>query len=329
MNWTDKKVLVTGAGGFIGSHLCERLVAVGAEVRAFVRYNSRGDEGALAWLLPQVRERIEVVAGDLRDGQAVRRAAHEVDTIFHLGALIAIPYSYLHPYEVIETNVMGSLNVLQAARDEEVRRLVQVSSSEVYGTAQYVPINESHPLQGQSPYSASKIGADMLATSFYCSYDLPVVLARPFNTYGPRQSARAVVPTIITQALTQLEIRLGSMYPTRDLTYVSDIVDGFLRLAMCDEAIGRVVNLGSNLEVSIGDLADRIIAIVGRDVRIAFDPIRIRPSKSEVERLWCDNRQAKELLRWEPQVSLDDGLRYTVDWIAQHLRLFRPGTYVI
>ena len=329
MNWTDKKVLVTGAGGFIGSHLCERLVAVGAEVRAFVRYNSRGDEGALAWLLPQVRERIEVVAGDLRDGQAVRRAAHEVDTIFHLGALIAIPYSYLHPYEVVETNVMGSLNVLQAARDEEVRRLVQVSSSEVYGTAQYVPISESHPLQAQSPYSASKIGADMLATSFYCSYDLPVVLARPFNTYGPRQSARAVVPTIITQALTQLEIRLGSMYPTRDLTYVSDIVDGFLRLAMCDEAIGRVVNLGSNLEVSIGDLADRIIAIVGRDVRIAFDPIRIRPSKSEVERLWCDNRQAKELLRWEPQVSLDDGLRYTVDWIAQHLRLFRPGTYVI
>ena len=169
----------------------------------------------------------------------------------------------------------------------------------------------------------------MLATSFYCSYDLPVVLARPFNTYGPRQSARAVVPTIITQVLTQLEIRLGSMYPTRDLTYVSDIVDGFLRLAMCDEAIGQVVNLGSNLEVSISDLADRIIAIVGRDVRIAFDPIRIRPSKSEVERLWCDNRQAKELLRWEPQVSLDDGLRYTVDWIAQHLRLFRPGTYVI
>ena len=329
MNWTDKKVLVTGAGGFIGSHLCERLVAVGAEVRAFVRYNSRGDEGALAWLLPQVRERIEVVAGDLRDGQAVRRAAHEVDTIFHLGALIAIPYSYLHPYEVVETNVMGSLNVLQAARDEEVRRLVQVSSSEVYGTAQYVPISESHPLQAQSPYSASKIGADMLATSFYCSYDLPVVLARPFNTYGPRQSARAVVPTIITQVLTQLEIRLGSMYPTRDLTYVSDIVDGFLRLAMCDEAIGRVVNLGSNLEVSIGDLADRIIAIVGRDVRIAFDPIRIRPSKSEIEQLWCDNRQAKELLRWEPQVSLDDGLRYTVDWIAQHLRLFRPETYVI
>ena len=329
MNWTDKKVLVTGAGGFIGSHLCERLVAVGAEVRAFVRYNSRGDEGALAWLLPQVRERIEVVAGDLRDGQAVRRAAHEVDTIFHLGALIAIPYSYLHPYEVVETNVMGSLNVLQAARDEEVRRLVQVSSSEVYGTAQYVPISESHPLQAQSPYSASKIGADMLATSFYCSYDLPVVLARPFNTYGPRQSARAVVPTIITQVLTQLEIRLGSMYPTRDLTYVSDIVDGLLRLAMCDEAIGRVVNLGSNLEVSIGDLADRIIAIVGRDVRIAFDPIRIRPSKSEIEQLWCDNRQAKELLRWEPQVSLDDGLRYTVDWIAQHLRLFRPGTYVI
>ena len=329
MNWTDQKVLVTGAGGFIGSHLCEHLVALGARVRAFVRYNSRGDEGSLAWLPPQVREQIEVVAGDLRDSRAVRQEAQGVDIIFHLGALIAIPYSYVHPYEVVETNVMGSLNVLQAAHDEGVRRLVQVSSSEVYGTAQYVPIDESHPLQGQSPYSASKIGADMLAESFYRSYGLPVILARPFNTYGPRQSARAVVPTIIVQALTQPEIRLGSMYPTRDLTYVSDTVEGLLRLATCDEAVGRVVNLGSNLEISIVDLADKIIAIVKRDVKIIFDPIRIRPAKSEVERLWCNNQQAKGLLGWTPQVSLDEGLQRTVDWIAQHLHLFHPTIYAI
>ena len=329
MTWNDRPVLVTGAGGFIGSHLCERLVGLNARVRAFLRYNSRGDEGALAWLVPQVRERIEVVFGDLRDPMAVRQAIRDVDVVFHLGALISIPYSYVHPREVVETNVLGSLNVLQAVRNEQIARLVHVSTSEVYGTAQYVPIDEKHPLQGQSPYSASKIGADMLVESFYRAYDLPVVIARPFNTYGPRQSARAVVPAIISQAFTRSEIHLGSMYPTRDLTFVTDTVGGLVLLATCDEAIGQVVNLGSNSEISIGDLAEKIVALVERNNKIVFDPMRIRPSKSEVERLWCDNSLAQQLLGWVPQVSLDEGLRRTIDWIAQNLRFFRPQKYCI
>jgi NAD dependent epimerase/dehydratase len=259
-----RKVLVTGAGGFIASHLVERLVVEGAQVRAFVRYNSRGDVGLLRWLPLEVFSRVEVVAGDLRDADAVRAALKDVDTVFHLGALIAIPYSYLHPREVVETNVMGTLNVLMAARDLRTRRVVHTSTSEVYGTARYVPIDERHPFQGQSPYSASKIGADKIAESFYRSFGLPVVTIRPFNTYGPRQSARAVIPTIVTQALTSNVVYLGSLEPSRDFTFVSDTVEGFVRGASAEGVIGEEINLGNNATITIGELCEKIFEILGK-----------------------------------------------------------------
>ena len=327
MDWKKKRVLVTGAGGFIASHLVERLVAEGAQVRAFVRYNARGDVGLLRFIPPEVFSQLEVIAGDLRDTEALRTAAYGVDTIFHLGALIAIPYSYVHPREVVETNVMGTLNVLMAARDMGVRRVIHTSTSEVYGTAQYTPIDEKHPLQGQSPYAASKIGADKIVESFYRSFDLPVVTLRPFNTYGPRQSARAVIPTIISQALSGEVIRLGSLTPVRDLNYVSDTVAGFIQVAENPRAIGEVINVGSGKAVSIGDLAEKILAIVGGKKQIVTEDSRVRPEASEVMELLCDHGKAKTLLGWQPQVSLEAGLEQTVRYIKDNLSCYKPGIY--
>ncbi|MEJ2710159.1 MAG: SDR family NAD(P)-dependent oxidoreductase [Anaerolineales bacterium] len=325
--WQDRPVLVTGAGGFIASHLVEALVQAGARVRAFVRYNSRGDPGLLALLPPETYAKIEIVAGDLRDLPAVQGAVQGVTHVLHLGALIAIPYSYVHPAEVVATNVTGTLNVLLAGRDAGVERVVHTSTSEVYGTALQVPIDENHPLQGQSPYSASKIGADMLAESFYRSFDLPVVTLRPFNTYGPRQSARAVIPTIITQALTQEVVRLGNLDARRVLTYVSDTVAGFLRVAETPGVEGLTFNLGTGTEVRIGDLAQEILEITGRPVQVQVDETRLRPEKSEVQRLLADNSRARRRLGWQPQVTLREGLSRTIDWIASHLELYQPGRY--
>lgn len=324
---SDERVLVTGAGGFIGSHLVERLVLSGRNVRAFVRYNSRGDPGLLRLLPSDVQGRIELIAGDLRDGQAIRRAVDGCQLVFHLGALISIPYSYRHPVEVAETNLIGTLNVLTACQDSGVQRLIHTSTSEVYGTARHVPIDETHPLQGQSPYSASKIGADKLVESFYCAYGLPVVTVRPFNTYGPRQSARAVIPAIITQALTQETIRLGNLETTRDFTFVSDTVDGFRKAAEAKDVEGKTLNLGSGSEIRIGDLAEKIFKIVGRRIKIDIDPVRLRPEMSEVQRLLSNNTQAREVLGWQPAVGLDQGLAQTVEWIKAHLDLYQPGKF--
>lgn len=327
MTWSGRRVLVTGAGGFIGSHLAERLAALGARARAFVHYRAAGAAG---WLetSPQ-REAIEVVAGDVRDRDSVAAAMEGVEAVFHLAALIAIPYSYHAPTSYLRTNVEGTLNVLQAARAAGVARVVHTSTSEVYGTARYVPINEAHPLRGQSPYAASKIGADKMAEAFHLSYGLPVVTVRPFNTYGPRQSARAVVPTIITQCLTGGTVRLGNLHPTRDLTFVADTVEGFLRAAAAPQADGRTVNLGTGREISIEQLARTIGDLIGRPVTIERDEGRERPEGSEVERLLADASLAQRLLGWEPQVSLEEGLRLTIEWVREHLHGYRPGVYVL
>jgi dTDP-glucose 4,6-dehydratase len=327
-SWKNKNILVTGAGGFIGSHLVETLVHQGAQVRAFARYNSRNDPGLLRLLPAEVLANVEIVSGDLRDLSAVQNATQGMSHVFHLGALIAIPYSYQHPAEVVETNILGTLNVLLAARDAGVERVVHTSSSEVYGTALRVPIDETHPLQGQSPYSASKIGADKLAESFFCSYNLPVVTIRPFNTYGPRQSARAVIPTMMTQALARGVIRLGNLDARRDFTFVSDTVAGFLKIAQTAHVEGETINLGSGEEIRIGDLARRIIALVGHPVEIQIDPTRLRPEKSEVQRLISDNSRALQKLGWSPQVSLADGIQQTLDWIAEHALLYASDQYV-
>src|SRR5262245_54036011 len=322
---SSQNVLVTGAGGFIGSHLVQVLVERGARVRAFVRYNGRGEAGLLSQLPPTVYDQLEIIYGDLRDSDAIFGALRGVDTVYHLGALIAIPYSYLHPRETIDTNVTGTLNVLMAAREHGTRRIVHTSTSEVYGTARFVPITESHPLQGQSPYSASKIGADKIVESFYLSYGLPTVTVRPFNTYGPRQSARAVIPATIVQALTQPVVPLGDLRPTRDLNSVADTVAGLLLAGESQRALGRTSHLANSDEISIGALAKKIIAIVGRPLEIESDPARMRPAASEVQRLYGDNRLARELLGWQPRVSLDEGLRRTVDWNAQHLDRYSPA----
>lgn len=319
--------LVTGAAGFIGSHLVERLVDDGIHVRAFVRYTSRADYGLLAQLPAAKLAQIDMIGGDLRDADAVRTAMTGCDIVFHLGALIAIPYSYLHPREVVETNVMGTLNVLTAGRDLGVNRIIHTSTSEVYGSAQYTPIDEAHPLQGQSPYSASKIGADKIAESFFCSFNVPVVTVRPFNTYGPRQSARAVIPTIISQALSLEQVKLGDLTPTRDFTFVTDTVDGFVRASQAEAAIGQTVNLGAGFTISIGDLAQKIFALLGKSPLIVTDEQRVRPAKSEVRQLYADHRQAQALLGWRPQVTLDEGLQRTIEWIAQHRAAYRPLEY--
>jgi NAD dependent epimerase/dehydratase len=328
-DWKGKSVLVTGAGGFIASHLVEALVGAEAHVRAFVRYNSRGDPGLLRSVSKETFDTLDVVAGDLRDLAAMHAAMRGIQVVFHLGALIAIPYSYVHPAEVVETNVIGTLNVLLAGRESGVERIVHTSTSEVYGTALRVPIDEGHPLQGQSPYSASKIGADKIAESFYRSFDLPVVTLRPFNTYGPRQSARAVIPTIISQALTQEVIRLGNLEARRDLTYVADTVAGFLKAGEAPGVEGNTFNLGTGREVSIGELAGEILRQVGRPVRIEVDPARLRPEKSEVQRLLSDNNLAGERLGWQPQVGLQEGLRRTIAWVRDHLDFYEPGRYQV
>jgi dTDP-glucose 4,6-dehydratase len=329
MNWSGRQVLITGAGGFIASHLIERLVTEGAQVRAFVRYNSRNDVGMLRLASTEVFSALEIAQGDLRDVEAVRKAVKGVDTVFHLGALIAIPYSYVNPREVIDVNIMGTLNVLMAARDTNVRRVVHTSTSEVYGTAKYTPIDEKHPLQGQSPYSASKIGADKIAESFYRSFDVPVVTLRPFNTYGPRQSARAVIPTIITQALTRDEVKLGSLDPMRDFTYAADTANGFVCAAEAENVLGEDINLGNDNTIRIGDLAEKIFNIIGKTPKIVADQQRIRPGKSEVMKLWASNQKARERIGWEPRVSLDEGLKRTVEWISSHLDLYRPDQYTV
>lgn len=327
--WENKQVLVTGAGGFIGSHLTEALVEAGAKVRVFIRYNSRAGRGNLEDLGPKLLEQIEIIAGDLRDADVIDRSVKGCDTVFHLGALVGIPYSYQNPREVVETNVMGTFNVLNAARDHGVNRIVHTSTSEVYGSARYVPIDEAHPLQGQSPYSASKIGADKLAESFYASFNLPVVTIRPFNAYGPRQSARAIIPTLITQALASEEIRLGNMDALRDFTFVTDTVEGFVKAAQTPEAVGKVINIGSGREISIEQLAHIIINTIQSPAKIVVDETRVRPSRSEVTRLLADPRLAKETLGWEPLVSLEEGIKKTVAWIAAHLSRYQIGKYQI
>jgi len=320
-------VLVTGAGGFIGSHLTERLVELGASTRALVHYNALGTWG---WLdQSPVRNDIEVIAGDICDRDSVRRVMQGVEVAFHLAALIAIPYSYHAPASYIRTNVEGTLNVLQVSRELNVERVVHTSTSEVYGTARYVPIDEAHPLQGQSPYSASKIGADKIVEAFHLSFGLPVVTVRPFNAFGPRQSARAVIPTIITQCLTKETVCLGNLHPTRDLNYVANIVEGFLLAASVPAAVGRTINLGSGREISIGELAQLIARLVGQPLAVESDAQRVRPDKSEVERLLADNTLARNLLGWEPVVSLEEGLAHTIEWIQQNLGRYRPDVYAI
>lgn len=321
------RVLVTGAGGFIGSHLTERLARAGARVRALVRYTSQGGVGALAELDRAVLDELEIVAGDIRDPDCVRESARNCEVVFHLAALIAIPYSYVHPRSYVETNITGTLNVLSAAREVGTARVVHTSTSEVYGTARYVPIDERHPLVGQSPYSATKIAADQLAESFYRSFGVPVVTLRPFNTYGPRQSARAVVPTIVMQALVGERVALGSTSPTRDLTYVTDTVEGFLAAAKAEGVEGETINLGRGEETSIAELVERVGAILGTQPTIERDERRVRPEASEVERLISDPSKARRLLGWDPQVPLDEGLRRVVEHIRAHPWLYDPGRY--
>ena len=325
MNWSGKRALVTGAGGFIGSHLTEQLVRAGATTRAFVHYNALGTWG---WLeSSDLRPHIDVVAGDIRDYHSVQSAMQGIDIVFHLAALIAIPYSYEAPGSYVRTNIEGTLNVLQAARACGVQRVVHTSTSEVYGTAHYVPIDEKHPLQGQSPYSATKIGADKLAESFHLSFDLPVVTVRPFNTYGPRQSSRAIIPTLISQCLSHETVQVGNLHPTRDLNYVRDTATGFMAAAASDAAIGKVLNIGSGREISIGDLAQMIILLTGRNVELVIDEQRTRPKKSEVERLLADNRLARTLTGWEPQVTLREGLERTISWVDSNLSAYKTNVY--
>jgi NAD dependent epimerase/dehydratase len=315
MNLKNKKVLVTGSDGFIGSHLVEALLEEGCRVKAFVYYNSFNSWGWLGTLPRNKLKNIEIFSGDVRDPNGVRTAMKGTDVVFHLAALIGIPFSYHSPDSYIDTNVKGTLNVLQAARDLGTERVVVTSTSEVYGTARYTPIDEKHPLQAQSPYSASKIGADKIAESFYLSFNLPIITARPFNTYGPRQSARAIIPTIITQLFSGArKIKLGSLHPTRDLNYVTDTCAGFIALAKCDSALGKTVNIGSGKEISVRELAELIILSSGKKANVVSDSVRKRPSKSEVERLLCDNTQIKKLTGWTPTVSLEKGLSRTIAW---------------
>ena len=327
-------ILVTGADGFIGSHLTEELVRQGHSVRAFVYYNSFSSWGWLDRCSPEVKGKFEVFSGDIRDPHGVREAMKGCEAVIHLAALIAIPFSYHSPDTYVDTNIKGTLNVLQAAREIGVKRVIHTSTSEVYGTAQFVPITEDHPLQGQSPYSATKIAADQLAFSFYSSFDLPVVILRPFNTYGPRQSARAVIPTIITQiANGQKEIKLGAISPTRDFNYVKDTVDGFVATLNSKNGLGEVINLGSNFEISIKETVELIAKIMGVTISIAQDGDRLRPPSSEVERLWADNSKAKEILNWKPRFAGPDGLKSgleeTIAWFSQpeNLSGYKSGIY--
>ncbi|MFQ5353818.1 MAG: NAD-dependent 4,6-dehydratase LegB [Thermodesulfobacteriota bacterium] len=324
MDLRGKKVLVTGADGFIGSHLVEALLREQCGVRAFVCYNSFNSWGWLDSIDRKTLKDVDVFLGDVRDPNGVRTAVRGMDAVFHLAALIAIPFSYHSPDSYVDTNIKGTLNVLQACRDCGVERIMVTSTSEVYGTARYVPIDEAHPFQGQSPYSASKIGADRIAESFYRSFDLPVVIARPFNTYGPRQSARAVIPTIISQLLGGAkEVRLGALHPTRDLNYVHDLCRGLIALARSDSSVGKEINIGTGKEVSIGELAGLLIELTESDARIVLDKERLRPQKSEVERLLCDNSLIRELTGWTPGTPLREGLVHTIEWFRQRENLKR------
>lgn len=323
-----KKILVTGADGFIGSHLTELLVREGYEVKALSQYNSFNYWGWLEDI--SCLKDIEVLNGDVRDPHFCKHITKGVDTVFHLAALIAIPYSYVAPDSYVDTNVKGTLNICQAAFDNGVQRVIHTSTSEVYGTAQYVPIDEKHPLQAQSPYSASKIGADAMAMSFYNAFDLPLTIARPFNTYGPRQSARAVIPTIITQiASGKKQIKLGDVSPTRDFNYVADTCRGFLELARCEKAIGETVNIGSNYEISVGDTLELIRELMGSDVEFLPDDQRLRPEKSEVFRLWCDNTKINGLTGFKPEYSIRQGLQETINWFsrAENLAKYKADLY--
>jgi len=324
------KVLITGADGFIGSHLTELLVHEGYQVRALSQYNSFNNWG---WLEDVAcLEKIEVVSGDIRDSHFCKHITRDVDVVFHLAALIAIPYSYVAPDSYVDTNVKGTLNICQASRENKVKRVIHTSTSEVYGTAQYVPIDEKHPLQPQSPYSASKIGADAVAMSFFNAFDLPLTIARPFNTYGPRQSARAVIPTIISQiASGQKQIKLGDVTPTRDFNYVADTCRGLLALARCEKAIGETVNIGSNSEISIGDTLNLIRELMGSDVEFVTEAQRMRPEKSEVYRLWCDNTKLRGLTGYEPRFSIRQGLQATIEWFTrrENLAKYKADIYNI
>lgn len=321
--------VVTGAGGFIGSHLTQRLVQEGARVRAFVHYNSRGSWGLLERLPQDIRDGLDLVAGDVGDAHCVRQTVEGADVVFHLASLISIPYSYVAPQSYVQNNVVGTLNVMQAALDGGVGRVVHTSTSECYGTARYVPMDEGHPLQAQSPYAASKIGADALADSFHRSFGLPVVTVRPFNTFGPRQSARAVIPTIILQALTRETVQLGSLEPRRDFNYVEDTVDGFIRAATAAGAAGELINIGSGREVSIGEVCRLVIERVGRPVQLVASEERVRPAASEVGRLLCDASKAKSLLGWESSVGLEEGLARTIEWYRAHLDPYKIDRYNI
>lgn len=331
MTLAGTRVLVTGAGGFIGSHLVEKLLRLGARVRAFVHYNALGTNGWLAELDEEETGSIDLHAGDIADYHSVLQAVEGCEFVFHLAALIGIPYSYKSPFSYLRTNVEGTLNVLEACRCSSVRRLVHTSSSEVYGSADYVPIDEKHPLHGQSPYSASKIAADKLAESYHCSFDLPVVIARPFNTFGPRQSTRAIIPTILTQLLTgAAEIQLGSLSPTRDMNPVANTVDGLIACALAsDDAEGQVFNLGSGREISIGELANLLIRMTGKSARVVSDPERQRPPRSEVHRLLCDSSRAQRVLGWEPARSLEQGLEEVIPWMNDHLTSYKPSLYQV
>ena len=328
MYWENKRVLVTGASGFIGSHVVERLVQLGAQVRAFVHYNSRNDWGLLELLPKETLDHIEVFPGDLTDAALIYKAVAGCQVVFHLGALIAIPYSYQAPQQFIDTNVKGTLNILQACLEEQIEKMIHTSTSETYGSALYTPIDEEHPLQAQSPYAASKIAADKLVESFHCSFELPVAIIRPFNTYGPYQSARAVIPTIISQALSDDDsIKLGSLTPVRDLTFIEDTVSGFIRVAESGKSIGSVFNVGTGHGVTISELVTVVLRIIGVDKHIVADSKRFRPVKSEVTVLVCNNTKAREILEWRPRYTLEQGLQYTVEYIRNNLYRYKPGIF--
>ena len=322
------KILITGAGGFIGSHLTEELVRQGEEIRAFVRYNSRDERGLLEDLPREIQNQIEVIPGDLKDPDGIKKAVKGCSKVFHLGALIAIPYSYIHPFDFIQTNVVGMAHLLNACLEEgTLERVIHTSTSEVYGTAQYIPIDEKHPLQAQSPYSASKIAADKLAESYYLSFGLPIATIRPFNTFGPRQSLRAIIPTIVSQAIHDKKIRLGNTIPRRDFLFVKDTIRGFIQLGKCERAVGKVVNIGTGTDISIEELVKKILGLIGKQGEIEVEDRRIRPEKSEVMQLLSDTRLAQKLFQWAPQYTLEDGLRETIEWYRKNIHRFKVGSY--
>jgi NAD dependent epimerase/dehydratase len=322
------RILVTGAGGFIGSHLTEELIKQGEEVRALVRYNSRDERGLLEELPKDIQNQIEVIPGDLKDPDGVKKAVKGCHKIFHLGALIAIPYSYIHPFDFIQTNVLGTAHLLNACLEEgTVERFIHTSTSEVYGTAQYIPIDEKHPLQTQSPYAASKVAADKLAESYHLSFGLPVATIRPFNTFGPRQSLRAIIPTVISQAIEGKKIRLGNTQPRRDFLFVKDTVRGFIQIGMCEGAVGKAVNIGGGRDISIEELVKKILDQMGKKVEIEVEDRRIRPEKSEVMQLLSDTHLAQKLFQWAPRHTLEEGLRETIEWYRKNLSRFKVGSY--